>query len=137
MLLDTLVMPWHTMASAVTTKGHEMKTQVRQYQASELGEVISKSRELLVGGVLIRNATIKEVLPELFKLRESDVAGRAEVLTMTKTVKARFMLSGSGAELYVLKPVTRVVDGVKKSMLAIVSVVPLSGVLAFELRGDA
>ncbi len=94
---------------------------------------LTENREEAMPGRLVHKATLGKVLKELATLRANDVAGRAELLTMTETVKAQFFLSPNGESVYVLKPTTRVVDGMKRSMLSIKAVVPVSSVLSFEV----
>lgn len=91
------------------------------------------TREEAVKGVLTRKASISTTLKALQSIRESDVVARAEVLTMTETVKGLMFLSPSGTSVYVLRPTTRKINGVSTKMLSVVAVVPVGDALTFEV----
>jgi hypothetical protein len=93
---------------------------------------LGDSREEMMHATLICRATIADALKEIPRWRQDD-QGRAEALKMTKTLKGQMFLSPSGDEVYVLKATTRTIDGMKRSMLSIKAVVPVSSVLSFEV----
>jgi hypothetical protein len=95
---------------------------------------LMKLRELARDGVMVRKLTIGEALKELESIPARDEMGRARVRKMTKTVRAQFFLSPSGADVYTLKPTTRVIDGRKVKMLSIKSVTPVGAVLSLEVK---
>ena len=95
---------------------------------------LSKNRELAKAAVLTRVITIEAALKALYCLRENDAAGRAAVVLGTQTIKGTFFLSPNGQNVYGLKQTTRVIDGVKRSMMSIKSVTPVSRVLSFEAK---
>lgn len=109
-------------------------TETRQDARSALYLQLSETRDETVRATLTKKASISAVLKGLQSVRETETHRRGEILAMTETLTGEMFLSPSGTSVYVLKPTTRVVDGVKKSMLSVKHNIPVSDVLTFEVK---
>ena len=103
-------------------------TETKRLRRTDLGT----SRDELTKAAVTRRLTIREALPRLHSLRANDAAGRAALMTETKTVVAQWMMSENGTRLYGLKTTSRVIEGTKRSMLSVVVNLDPAAVLAME-----
>ena len=94
---------------------------------------LADTREEALQATLTTKTTLAKACKAGRSLKDSDVIGHAELLTMTETLKGSMFLSPSGSSVYVLKPETRKIADVSTKMLSIKHNVPLAEVLSFEV----